>query len=255
MRLKKITNYACYYGTGRLLDMAAFDLVILQPAHYTIGQIKFLRARGTRTIAYLSIGETAKLDSAADWYMLEPQSRVPARNPRWQTTFVDCRAPAWQAHLLQRRIPDILARGFEGLFLDTLDVQDLYPETRSAVICLLHRIRDQYPNLILVANRGFSILERVIADLDVVAFEAFSTYYDNGCYQAWGGSDQAWTETIAAQLRVTCSGCPILALDYAAPDDHRLRSIAKSRAREHGFLSFVSTYALDWLPESRVGNA
>ena len=254
MQLKKIANYACYYGTGRLLDVAAFDLVILQPAHYTIDQIKLLRARGTHTIAYLSIGETAKLDSAADWYMLEPQSRVPARNPRWQTAFVDCRAPAWQAHLLQRRIPDILARGFEGLFLDTLDIQDIYPETRPAVIRLLHRIRDQYPNLILVANRGFSVLEQVIANLDAVVFEAFSTYYDNGRYQAWGGSDRAWTETIAAQLRAI-SGRPILALDYAVPDDHRLRGIAKSRAHEHGFLSFVSTYALDWLPKSRVGKA
>jgi len=112
----------------------------------------------------------------------------------------------------------------------------------------LRRIRERYPELVLVVNRGFSILDTVAAIADAVVFEAFSTYHDGYRYTAWPVSDCEWTAWMATVLRDALGRRPILAIDYAAPMDATLRAYAETRARRHGLLSFVGTYALDWLP-------
>jgi len=178
----------------------------------------------------------------------DPNTGLPVRDLRWDTFYVDCRSPAWQDHVLRQRIPEILARGFQGLLLDNLDVQESYPETRLGVISLIQRIRLAYPDSILVVNRGFSALDALVASVTAVLFEAFTTYHDGQRYAAWEGADLAWTVAQASRLQNLNRDWPILALDYAAPQDTALRRLAAERARAHGFVSFVTTWALDWLP-------
>lgn len=71
MRLPKLSRYACYYGTGRLPALTAYDLVILQALHYTPAEIAWLRQRQVIPIAYLALGE-------------EPSS-TPRRSGHWLT--------------------------------------------------------------------------------------------------------------------------------------------------------------------------
>ncbi|MCA9993342.1 MAG: endo alpha-1,4 polygalactosaminidase [Anaerolineales bacterium] len=249
MRLPKLSRYACYYGTGRLPALTAYDLVILQALHYTPAEIAWLRQRRVIPIAYLALGEEPSSTPPAIWSLVDAQTGRVAYNPTWQTTLVDCRFPAWHAHLLQARIPEIVARGFPGLFLDTLDVQEQYPDTRPGVVKLVAAIHAHYPDLILIANRGFSILGEIESLLDAFLFEAFTTQYAAGAYVAWQGADLRWTAQQAAYLQTISGQRPVLALDYAAPQDHDLRRLALARAQAHGFLSSVTTWSIDWLPE------
>ena len=89
-----------------------------------------------------------------------------------------------------------------------------------------------------------------MTSVDTVLFEAFTTYRDGKRYAAWEGADLAWTETQARRIQSLNCAWPILALDYAAPQDAELRRLAVARASAHGFSSFVSTWALDWLPDA-----
>jgi hypothetical protein len=244
----QITRYACYYGTNALEPLSAFDLAILQGEHYARAEIDWLQNAGTQCIAYLSLGELPAREAAPAWRMTAPEGGPIPHNPRWGTAYLDCRRLAWQDEVLQRRVPEIVQRGFAGLFLDTIDVQDLFPATRPGVVQLVQRIHDCFPALLLAANRGFSILPQIIPALDAVVFEAFTTHCQDQSYAAWTGPDLLWTESKAAELSAICADRPILALDYAAPEDDTLRRLARQRAAEHGFPSFVTTRYVDWLP-------
>lgn len=245
-------NFVCYYGPGRLPELAAFDLAILQPGHYTRSEVEHLQRSGCVCLAYLSLGELPEQEADASWRLADPLTGRTARNPRWNTIYLDCRLAAWQDEVVQRRVPAILARGFAGLFLDTVDVQEIFPATRPGVVQLVQRLHSCFPTLLLAANRGFSILPQISAVLDALVFEAFTTHCQDGSYAAWTGSDLLWTEGKAAELRAICDGRPILALDYAAPEDDTLRRLAKERAAGHGFASFVATCHLDTLPAQAV---
>ena len=249
MKLHEVTHYACYYGWGRLPQLATYDLAILQAAAYTSQEIAWLGAQGTSALAYLSIGEAPSTEGDAPWVIRDPVSNAPLRNPQWGTLLVDCRSPAWQEHLLSSAIPELLAQGFAGLFLDTVDTQDHASHTRPGVVELLERMRDAYPTTTIIVNRGFSILETVLAIADGVLFEAFSTHYNGRGYAAWEGTDLAWTGATVVRLRQASDHTPVFALDYAAPEDQELRGRAKRRAQAYGMASFVAPYQLDWLPE------
>ena len=248
MSLAGLSSYACYYGLNRLDDLAAFDLVILQPEHYPAAQVSFLCARATLPIAYLAIGEEPPRQPPAAWALRDAETGQAVQNPEWQTDLIDCRSPAWQAHLLEERIPAITARGFRGLFLDTLDVADRHPETRPGVLQLLRSIRARYPQLALIADRGFSLLDEIQNLLDGFLFEAFTTRSVGGGYAPWEAAELAWTAQQAARLLTLDRQLPLFALDYAAPADRALHSLARQRARAYGFLPYVTTRALDWLP-------
>lgn len=245
-RLNDIANFACYYGLNRLKQLAAYDLAIVQAEHYTRDEVEGLPCQAV--LGYLSLGEVADGTVQADWALRDAVSGAVARNPRWQTTFVDCRAGAWQRYVIDVRIPELLDRGIHGFFLDTLDVQDDYPETRPGVERCLLRIREHYPDIVLIVNRGFGILETVAAVADAVVFESFTTHHDGSRYGVWPESDLDWTALMATRLRHALDPRPILTIDYAAPDDVALRAHAERRARSYGFLPFVTTYALDALP-------
>ena len=244
--LSEISSFACYYGLNRLEQLATYDLVIVQAELYSREEIMALPCQAV--LGYLSLGEVADDVAQSTWVLHDAASGAVARNPRWKTTFVDCRSDDWQRFLIDVRIPALLERGVHGLFLDTVDVQDGYPETRSGVVRCLERIRECYPAAVLVVNRGFTILDAVAAVADTVVFESFTTYHDGERYVAWPEPDLAWTALMATKLRQAFGPRPILSIDYAPPGDVQLRVRAEQRARSYGFLPFVTTYALDRLP-------
>jgi hypothetical protein len=243
-----ISRFACYYGTNALEVLSTFDLAILQGSHYSRDQINWLQSVNTQCIAYLSLGELPAQEAASAWRLSDPAGGPTPPNPHWGTVYLDCRRPAWQDEVLQRRVPEIMQRGFAGLFLDTIDVQDLFPATRPGVVQMVQRLHACFPTLLLAANRGFSVLPQIMPALDAVVFEAFTTHCQNRSYAPWTGPDLLWTEGKAVELRATCGDRAILALDYAAPEDDTLRRLAEQRAAEHGFASFVTTRYVDWLP-------
>ena len=248
-RLQNIQSYACYYGTGQLDQLQRFPLVILQPESHSPGEIESLRAHGTLILGYLSLGESAVQVEDASWYLRDSDGDL-LNNPNWNTCYVDTRDPAWLKYLLTACIPTMLAHGhFDGLFLDTLDSQDLYPEIRCGSIALVHAIHTAFPDAILVANRGFTILDYIAADLDGVVFECFSTYYRAGRYSAWDTSHSEYNARLADRLnclRRTCS-LAIFALDYALPSDVEHIEHAVRRARAYGFVPYMTTANLDQL--------
>ena len=238
-----IDSYAVYYGNGKVEALSNFDLVILEPENYSKDEIEKLKRSGTVVLAYLSLGEVNK----DRWFFKEVKACLIGKNPTWQSYYVNISCKAWRDVILNEVIPQLISKGFDGLFLDTVDVVDVFPNMRDDMIKLILEIRDRYPNLILIQNRGFSILDETVRYIDGVLFECFTTHYNwtSKKYEIWGGEELRWIENQAERLAKLKEeyGILVLTLDYA--ESKELKDVCIQHARKFGFVPFVSTINLN----------
>ncbi|MGC9400674.1 MAG: endo alpha-1,4 polygalactosaminidase [Anaerolineae bacterium] len=253
--MKAPAHFACYYGHGMLDRLSRYDLVIVQAEHYAPAEITWLQNRGTLVVGYVSIGEVPLPAADSAWTLKDSETGKAVVNPTWQTALTDCRSEPWRTYLVERRIPQLLASGVDGLFLDNVDEQAQHPGAEPCIRRLLRGIRWRTPGRSLLINRGFALLSVVSEVADGLVFEAFTSYFDGHGYAVWEGADLAWTAQMARRLQRLRLEMPILTIDYAAPDDEGLRHHAEMRARDNGFVPFVSTNRLDWLPPAPVSDS
>jgi hypothetical protein len=219
-----------YYGNGRLTELATYPRVVLQPAFYTPAEVAYLTSKGVHTLAYLSLSED--VGPPAPWQRAE-------RNPDWGGSFVHVGHPQWVEHLVgQAR--DALAAGFDGLFLDTLNVELTFPEDVPHLLTLVAAIRAEAESGYLLANRGFGMLPRLAELVDGVVFESFSARWTDEGYASWPPDVLEFHAQIAEQLlRLQLD---LYALDYA--DTPGLTDFAVRRAHQFGMQCVVSDRAL-----------
>lgn len=258
-KLANVNNYTLYYGDGKIDQLKKFDLAIIDPTGETKMGIKKLEESGTKTIAYLSIGEV----SSFRWYYdLVDKNWAIGKNQNWDSFQIDVRNQGWHDLLLNEVIPHIKALGVQGLFLDTVDTVNIEPAMKSSMVQLIKQIREKYPNFTLVMNRGFSIMDKAIPYVDGVMFEDFSTTVDwstvdwstsppQAVYYKWKGNNLQWTTNIAKRLGEwqKRTGLTVLSLDYANTGDQKMINYAYDRATSFepnlwGFVPYVSTLDL-----------
>lgn len=258
-KLADIRTYTVYYGEGEIEVMKQFDLAILETASQTKEGIRELTKSGTKTIAYISIGEA---DPGTWYYPYVDENWKLGSNENWDSDFIDVRHQGWHDLILDKMIPHIIGYGVQGLFLDTVDSVDVEPEMTDAMIALIRDIRERYPELIIVMNRGLTIMDEAIPYIDGLMFESFSVDVDwdtvdwdtippKAVYSKWTGDEELWTADTARRLGEwqRRTGLTVLALDYANPDETDSIQYAYDRATSFGmelwdFVPYVSTLDL-----------
>jgi uncharacterized protein (TIGR01370 family) len=155
-QIKSIQSYVVYYSTGRVEDLARYDLAIIQPDTLTAEELVDLRSRGTLVVAYLSVGE---VEPDRPWYSdgrYDPGWAL-GKNENWGSYFIDAGQSGWRS-LMVDLTGEYLQKGFDGIFMDTVDTASSFPETRPGMIQLITTLRAAYPQALLVQNRGFNLL-------------------------------------------------------------------------------------------------
>lgn len=240
--IKNITSYAVYYGRDKIDKLSGYDLVILEPDNYSKDEIQKLKENGTIIVAYLSIGEV----SASRSYFSEVRECIIGKNPTWNSYYVNVSCKRWQDIILNEIIPKILSKGFDGVFLDTIDVVDLYPNMKRDMIELIASIRKNYPDIVIIQNRGFSIIDETVKYINGILFECFTTRYNwkSKTYEVWSSKDLNWIDNIAEKLVKLRKkyGIIVLTLDYA--ENESLKRFCIRHAEKFGFIPFVSTINL-----------
>ena len=219
-----------YYGNGRLIELAEYPRVVLQPPFYTSAELKYLTEQGVETLAYLSLSEDQ--GPPAPWQRKE-------KNPAWGGAFVHVGHPEWVEHVVgQARAA--MKQGFDGLFLDTLNVELTFPEDVPHLLTLVAALRAEAGDGYVLANRGFGMLPRLAQLVDGVVFESFSARWTDEGYAPWPADTLEFHAQIAEQLLQL--ELDLIALDYA--DSPGLAEFARRRARQFGLHSFISDRAL-----------
>lgn len=246
-------RWAAYYrGTASPEDLRGYHLLVLDPDDHP--PIAPLVDRGQMVLAYVSLTEVGE---HRDFYeRLRRAGALLDRHPQWRDAhFIDIRKPAWGALLVEHVVPRVLAGGFDGVFLDTLDDAAHLEETdpkrhlgmKAAAISLVRTIRRHYPSIRLMVNRGYGVMPQIARDIDFVLGESVEGSFDSDtkAYRRVSTADVEWQ---VEQLRDAARRNPrlrVLTLDYWSPDDPEgVRALYRSQ-RERGFSPYVATPLLD----------
>lgn len=266
---RDLSNLATYansykaYTDQDLENLKRFDIVTIDP--YDVPDISFvteLKAAGVIVLAYIDIGEVETYRSY--WDDLD-KSVVLEANPDWPDSYyADVNNPIWHDALLDIEMPYIFQQGsFDGFMLDMLDAVDVYPTLKPGMIELVRKIRAAHPDLLLVPNRGFSILPEISSYIDAVKHEGLCATYDFDSQSYYYTNDESEMAVLDGVLGD--KNMPILTLDHVDTATAAGEAMARTcytetqqRERETGFnfVWYANAVTQDlpvwsWLPFKR----
>ena len=238
-RCKDVRAYLNTYGEYSDSDIGPFgrfDVAVLDPYDYPDDEFPAsLMSTGTLLLAYIDIGEVE--DSRAYWPEIEKHPGVIlAPNPDWPGCYyADVNNPEWRHIIVEHEIPYLESLGpMDGLCMDMLDTVDAYPELKAGMVELVREIREWHPELILVPNRGFAILDDIIPYVDAFKYEEMSSRYDFDTGKYVLASDEEELRTLESALRK--KDIPVFVLDHVqtCPPDNAMAEACFERAQAIG---------------------
>lgn len=258
-RFAQADSFYCYYGSGRVNELSHYDIVIAHSPQMAPADIAALKKLGVVMIGYISVGEDDKLRKGngqgpggyASWYFDHDNDGQPDRNNIWNSYYANAADPAWQADRLKAARRLMNEDGYDGIFLDTVDVAaSLFPESKPGMIELIRSFRRTAPAAPIVQNQAFGLLAELAPIVDGLMIESFTATYDfeNREYILHSPSSLDWTRGIAQNtidpVRQT-TDLQVLVLDYARPDQRESIQMAADRAATFGYRFAAAPIHLD----------
>lgn len=256
---KSPENVGFYYGSEAPIgSLYRYDWLVLQPELVSDGRLSLLHDGGTLPIAYVAVDEVARS------HRLFPQVSENwkiGENQAWESVILDLRLAEVQSFIINERIAPAMARGFQGVFLDTLDSHLMTDTGRDhpdafakAQEELISSIRGRYPDARIVINRGFHLPERAHEQTDALAFESYLEGYDaeSERYRPVSDDDRKWLDDRVQQWRDRHPEKPVVAIDYTQSGQES-QALA-GRLRDSGFLPYVSNSELTRLGPTTPGS-
>lgn len=243
-------SIAFYYGQHLpVAQLAQFQRVVVQADGVKPLELHRLRAEGAQVYAYLSVGEA---DQGSAWLPKLPAVWVLGRNAAWNSRIMDLTQAGWRDVLL-KRVDALWAKGYRGLFLDTLDSYQAVTESHDAeaaqakgLLRFLHELHARHPGMHVLLNRGFEVLPQVASWVDGVAAESLYKGWDQAAheYRDVSKKERQWLLRRLDGVRKRFH-LPVYVLDYVPPQ-RRAEAVDDARRIEKlGFVPWVSNPALD----------
>jgi uncharacterized protein (TIGR01370 family) len=227
--------------------LGAFDLVVLDGELARADEVAALRDGESIVLAYLSVGTIEKWRS---WYPRLKRFRLSAWQDWKDEWFADVSRGALRRRLTERIAPELLAKGFDGLFLDNVDMVETRNHRaqrdgmRKLVLELSALVRSD--GRLLFTQNGLWGLKK----LDLI-----------GAIDGWNREDVTWTydfdrrryvpnpaverrAALGELRRLAGRGLITTATDYTRAGDARARAEAVANACDAGALPYVSDIGL-----------
>jgi hypothetical protein len=244
---KQVDPFLVYYGSTSGVTFKNFGLIVLD----TTTDAPVLRSDGDQTfLGYLSLVE---VHSGRPYFAeLSSQGLLLGNNPSWpEAHFIDIRDSRWRARVLDELVPGILARGYAGIFLDTLDSAE-FLETRDpvrlagmlgAAADLVRDIRLKFPSALIMINRGYALLPRVVGQFDMLLGESLRTTFDgrSQSYRRVSPADYDWQRQRMWEARSRDPRLTLFSLDYWDLADREGIARLYAEQRSDGFIPYVAT--------------
>lgn len=245
-----------------------FDLMVIDYSAdgsaekaFSAGQIAYMKKRPSGKqrllLSYLSIGEAERYRDywQVGWSSVPPPW-LKAENPHWEGNFaVDYWHPDWQAILFgnpKAYLDQILAAGFDGIFLDRIDAYESLEQSRpqaademiALVSALANYARNRKPGFLIIPQNGESLLAfpEYLDTVDAIAKEDLFFGYD----ELGVPTPANEIEYSAAFLDLALSaGKLVLTIDYLTDPVRSGKAMRQGRA--HGYVPLVTVVDLDQL--------
>ena len=235
-------SVAFYYNNiDSVRELINYDRVVVTPTLITDKQIVTLQKADTLVFAYLSVGEYDGKNLPD-----KLQGFSPLINTNWSSHVMDLSADAWQQHLFEQA-SSLSARGFDGIFLDTLDSYTLYAKSpdatlkqQAALSQILEGLNSIESKPLLIFNRGFEVFNQLTFKPYALAAESMYSSYDpiTDSYRLVSQSDRTW---LSGKLNeVKQAGVEAIVIDYLPASDREAQKRAAKRLLNEGYTPYIS---------------
>ena len=209
-----------------------------------------LKAQGKTILGYISLGEA---ESYRGYFNeIKKKKLLLKANHHWKGHYIiDVRKQAWQEMVLDELIPPILAQGFDGIMIDTIDsvtyLEVISPKKyggmQKASADLIKAIRARYPDIKIMLNRGFEILPQVASDIDMVMAESIYTTRDTKTKKPKFVQKDEYQNYLKMlnEAKAKSPKLKICSINYWLPNDKEGIKKIYSEQRAQGFIPYVST--------------
>ncbi|WP_157991383.1 endo alpha-1,4 polygalactosaminidase [Caldimonas tepidiphila] len=246
-------RFAVYYGTEDDELLKTYEVLVLDS---DIAPDIVHKYRRNLVLGYLSLGEVHTGRRYAR--ELDQEGLLLSENRNWRDArFIDLRHPGWKQRVLHQLVPQLLERGFRGVFLDTLDdahfLETDDPSRHAGMLDaaadLVHGIRQRFPRVPLMVNRAYALLPRIVGDIDMLLGESVRATYDSGQgrYVRVAEADVRWQLDRMHEARRRNPALRLFSLDYWEPDDTQGIARLYAEQRAEGFSPYVATFDLNRL--------
>ena len=183
---------------------------------------------GNTVLAYLSVGEVAA-DAPYRADVLARRLPFAGRNATWNSDLVDLTDPRWADFFVTQLAPAIVARGFDGFFLDTLDSIELaagpaparLAALRAGLVAVVRRLHAAFPTKRILVNRGFSSFDDLRDAIDGVLVESLFESHDFATKTSRAVPPADSAALLVHLERVAAAGRQVYVLDYTTPPTPR----------------------------------
>ena len=244
---KSIAFY--YHQIDSVRELLIYDRVVVNASALTARQLTQLKHANVEVYAYLSIGE---LSHIPEYSSLE--NHVLKKNSHWQSHIMDMNATSWQHYLLDLAT-DFKIKGFDGIFLDTLDSYQMIDKSDknaqlAGLLSTLEALNTIHPSLIF--NRGFELIPLLSFKPHAVAAESLFSGYNAGVdsYFTTKPSDSQWL--INKLNSIKQQAIEIIVIDYIDGQDREQQKKAAHKILDLDFTPYVSDGLLKQFGTSTV---
>jgi polysaccharide biosynthesis protein PelA len=251
VRLAAVHSWSFALGLGsdeiaaNLEKLRAFGLVVLDGEEASRGQIAQLKQEGVVVLGYLSIGT---IERDRPWYQQVSDYRLDLWGD-WDEWYARVAVEGYR-RIMGRIGKRYLKKGFDGLFLDNVDMIGTHRRQARGMLQLVRELaeaahaRGKY----VFTQNGEDTLGRFMPFLDGWNREdVTSTYnFEKERYEQVSTADHA--NAIAALEQIRAVGLLTLSTDYVARGDDDTAAAALTAACAAGALPYVSDIELTRLP-------
>ena len=244
---KKIPESVAFFYTKKppLYAYYLYDWIIVEPELISLQSFKkelFWLKRKAKLIAYFSVGERPAFEKI-------PQKWILGKNHVWKTFIIDIRKKECFKYIF-RQISFLIKKGFDGIFLDTLDAyQKILPPDQwntyeKAEITLIKNLKSKFPEMLIIVNRPFNIVKEIKDYID--GFVAESLFY------TWDFKQKKYRpqkknntfHLLSKLLKLKEYKIPIIVIDYVPLNDTRLAEKIAFQIKKLGFIPWVTDWKL-----------
>jgi len=248
-------SFAFAIGNGNLSGgpaevaerLGAFDLIVVDGELARADEVAALRDGDSIVLAYLSVGTIERWRS---WYPRLKRYRLAAWRDWKDEWFADVSRAKLRRELSERIAPELLAKGFDGLFLDNVDMVEArrYRAQRDGMRRLvrdLSSLAHSDGRLLFTQNGHWGLRKLDLLDaIDGWNREDVTWTYDFDRRRYVENGDGPRRAALRELRDLAGRGLLTTATDYTRTGDARARAAAVANACDAGALPYVGDIGL-----------
>lgn len=223
-----------------------FDLVVIDGEYAGRSEVSALKSAGVIVLAYLSVGS---IEKGRKWYKRVKRYRLDHWDD-WDEWYADTSKKGYRDIIAKNVTPSILKKGFDGLFLDNVDMVESHRRQKAGMyrlVSLLSALVHRKHGYLFTQN-GNESAASTMKYLDGWNHEdVTSTYnFDSKSYEKVPAGDTV--KILEALKAAKARGKVVTTADYTAAGDTETDALSIANACSVGALPYISNIYLTRIP-------